>query len=151
MIIPKVFCFSMLVLLTPSVGAELDDFPFQSGEQAQRFKQLVKELRCLVCQNQSLADSNAALAQDLRTELYQQILRGHSDDQIIMFMTKRYGDFILYRPRFNVGTLFLWLAPLLFLMAGIAGLFRFARKPQPPITQPTEAELQAIRNLLDLR
>jgi len=140
------------MLLMVAARAEIVDFPFQSEEQEQRFKHLAGELRCLVCQNQSLADSNAALAQDLRNELYQQVLNNHSNDQIIGFMTRRYGEFILYRPRFNASTFFLWSVPALLFIIGLLGLFHFARvHARPPPRQAAEPELRAIHDLLEER
>ncbi len=140
------------MLLMVAARAEIVDFPFQSEEQEQRFRHLAGELRCLVCQNQSLADSNAELAQDLRNELYQQVLNDDSNDQIIDFMTRRYGEFILYRPRFNASTFFLWSVPVLLVIIGLLGLFHFARvHARPPPQQSADSELQAIHNLLEQR
>ncbi|MGB1800906.1 MAG: cytochrome c-type biogenesis protein [Gammaproteobacteria bacterium] len=144
----KVFLF-LLLFFSNSVFAEIAGFPFESEAEEQRFRDLSAELRCLVCQNQSLADSNAGLAQDLRTELYEQVLTGNSEDQIINFMTERYGDFILYKPRFAAKNLLLWLGPFLLFIVGIFCLFRFSRlKSQAQQNQATEEELQKIRELL---
>jgi cytochrome c-type biogenesis protein CcmH len=80
---------------------------------------LAEQLRCLVCQNQSIAESNAELAVDLRKQINEQIAGGRSDSEILRFMVERYGDFVLYRPPFNAATLVLWLGPALLLLAGI--------------------------------
>jgi cytochrome c-type biogenesis protein CcmH len=141
------FCF-LLFLALPGF-AEIAGFPFETDVQEQRFRDLAAELRCLVCQNQSLADSNAGLAQDLRSELYQQILQGNSKAQIVNFMTERYGDFILYKPRFSAKTLLLWLAPILLFIIGIFCLIRFSKiRKQVHHTPATEEELQKIHALL---
>ena len=138
------------VLFTAAVYAEIAGYPFETEQQEQRFRELSAELRCLVCQNQSLADSNAGLAQDLRTELYEQVLNGHSRDEIVSFMTDRYGEFILYKPRFNSGTLLLWLTPFLFFIIAITFLLRFSRKSdQTGETPVSEEELKQVRALLD--
>ena len=91
---------------------------FESAEQEARFNQLTAELRCLVCQNQNLADSDAPLAQDLRREIYDMMMAGQTDEQIKTFMVDRYGDFVLYRPPVQGNTLALWLLPLVLLAVG---------------------------------
>lgn len=88
-----------------------------------RVQKLSAELRCLVCQNQSLADSHADLALDLKRQVREQIQQGASDAQVIAFMTERYGDFVLYRPPFKATTLLLWLGPALLLLGGLGALF----------------------------
>jgi cytochrome c-type biogenesis protein CcmH len=92
---------------------------FDDPAQQQRYEQLIRELRCLVCQNQSIADSNATLASDLRREVRDMIQGGSSDDEIRAFMTERYGDFVLYEPPMAPRTWLLWLAPALLLLGGI--------------------------------
>jgi cytochrome c-type biogenesis protein CcmH len=83
---------------------------------------LAGELRCLVCQNQSLADSHAPLALDLRDQIHQQLAQGRSEKQVVEFMVQRYGDFVLYEPPLNASTALLWFGPVLLLAAGIAAL-----------------------------
>jgi cytochrome c-type biogenesis protein CcmH len=87
-----------------------------------RMKKMAAELRCLVCQNQSLADSNADLAVDLRNQVREQMLEGRSDAEIRSWLTQRYGDFVLYRPPLKSSTMVLWLGPLALLVAAIAAL-----------------------------
>ena len=89
---------------------------------------LAEELRCLVCQNQSLADSHAPLALDLRQQIHQQLAQGRSEQQVVEFMVQRYGDFVLYEPPLNAGTALLWFGPLLLLAAGLAALRGFWRR-----------------------
>lgn len=101
---------------------------FDNPEQEQRFQDLTEELRCLVCQNQNLADSDAPLAQDLRKEIHEMLLAGRSDDEIRSFLVDRYGDFVLYRPAIGGNTLLLWLTPaLLFLGGGVVVVFAVRR------------------------
>ena len=125
-----VFCLFLLVsaaLTAPPVQAVLEPLKFQSSSQESRYKALIAELRCLVCQNQNLADSNAELARDLRLLTYNMILSGSSDSEIVQFMVSRYGDFVLYRPLFKPKTALLWLAPLILLAGGCFVLFRILR------------------------
>ena len=103
--------------------AATDLYTFSTPQQRARFEKLTAELRCLVCQNQSLADSNAAIAQDLRREVAILINQHESDEQVVKFLVQRYGDFILYKPAFSKTTYFLWLAPLFFLIIGFLVLF----------------------------
>ena len=91
---------------------------FETQQQEDRFKQLTLELRCLVCQNQNLADSDAQLAHDLRAEVHEMLLAGKTNDEIKQFMVERYGDFVLYRPPVQTNTYLLWLAPIVLLLIG---------------------------------
>lgn len=109
-------------------GVEVNEF--DNKEDEQQFKVLVNELRCLVCQNQNLADSNAELAQDLRKEVYQMIKAGQSKDEIVAFMVARYGDFVLYKPPFKAQTYILWVGPFVFLLLAFIILFSFIKNKQ---------------------
>ena len=91
---------------------------FENQQQQDRFDKLTLELRCLVCQNQNLADSDAPLAHDLRREVHEMLITGKSNDEIKDFLVTRYGDFVLYRPPVQKNTYLLWLAPLIMLLAG---------------------------------
>lgn len=114
-----------------------------------RVMALSAELRCLVCQNQSLADSNAPLAVDLRNQVREKMRAGMSEDEIVDFMVARYGDFVLFRPPFKLTTALLWLGPLLLLVAGIAALlYRLTRRREEPAIQLTETERERARALL---
>jgi cytochrome c-type biogenesis protein CcmH len=118
---------------------------------AKRAVELAAELRCLVCQNQSIAESNAELAKDLRRQIDEQIQRGRSDKEIIDYMVERYGDFVLYRPPFKVQTVLLWLGPALLAIAGFGLLGRTLRerrrRAQPAAL--TVAERAEAERLLD--
>ncbi len=116
---------------------------------AARAVQLANELRCLVCQNQSIAESNAELAVDLRRQIREQIAAGRSDDEIVDFMVSRYGDFVLYRPPFKATTLLLWIGPLLLVLAGfwtLARALRARRQAQapPPLTPEERARAERL-------
>ena len=99
-------------------------YPLDTPKQTVQFQALLRELRCLVCQNQDLADSNAPLAKDLRDEVYNLVKAGQSDDEIVRYLTERYGDFILFRPPVKAITWLLWGAPLFFLSIGMMLLWR---------------------------
>ena len=114
--------------LASSVNAADDPLEFTDLAQEQRYMALIEGLRCLVCQNQSLADSNADLAQDLRQEVYRLSMEGDNNEDIIKYLVARYGDFILYRPPFKSTTYLLWLAPIIFLIIGIWITIAFTRK-----------------------
>jgi cytochrome c-type biogenesis protein CcmH len=115
-----------------------------------RLKRLESTLRCLVCQNQTLADSDAPLAADLRTEIRELAARGRSDEDIRRFLVARYGDFVLYDPPFKTVTLLLWLGPFLLLVLG-AFVWRrvMRRRAQPPADAPSDAATAQARAMLD--
>ncbi len=115
-----------------------------------RLLHIAEEVRCLVCQNESLAASQADLANDLRREIRAQIRQGKTDAQIMDFLVGRYGDFVRYRPPFNATTLLLWAGPFVALALGLAGLLRFLRRRQAAAPVPlTEDEQRRAAALLD--
>ncbi|HZM34089.1 MAG TPA: cytochrome c-type biogenesis protein [Burkholderiales bacterium] len=116
----------------------------QDPELEKRVSALSHELRCLVCQNQTIAESNAPLAVDLRNQVREQLAAGRSEQDVIEFLVARYGDFVLYRPPFKAATLFLWIGPFLFLILGSLVLYRrVRRRPEPPALSPAERERAA--------
>jgi cytochrome c-type biogenesis protein CcmH len=114
-----------------------------------RYHALIQELRCLVCQNQSIADSNAPLAEDLRVQVRKQIDAGRSDEEIIAYVTERYGDFVRYRPAFVARTWLLWLAPFVLVLAGAAAVVVHTRRSRASAAAPADPE--ALRRLLSER
>jgi len=116
----------MLLPLVASAGIEIHKF--SSPEHEKTYKQLVYELRCLVCQNQNLADSHAELAADLREEVFEMVEQGKSRKEIKDFMVARYGDFVLYKPPVQANTSLLWAGPFLILLGGIAIAIVFIRR-----------------------
>lgn len=118
----------MLLLLPLLAQAGIEAIEFDDPEKEARYKQLVDELRCLVCQNQNLAASNAELAQDMRRKTYQMVQSGASKQDVADYMVKRYGDFVLYRPPFQSSTLLLWVGPFVILAGGVLILIVFIRK-----------------------
>ncbi len=107
----------MVLLLSLSVLAQ-EPMVFENQQRQDRFDRLTRELRCLVCQNQNLAVSDAPLAHDLRREVHTMILAGQSESEIKQFLVQRYGDFVLYRPPVQNNTYLLWLMPLILLLGG---------------------------------
>jgi cytochrome c-type biogenesis protein CcmH len=135
-----VFC--LLGWLAP-VQASIEAYQFESAEMEADYNQLVNELRCLVCQNQNLAGSDADLARDLRRETYDMLNEGKSQQQVIDFMVERYGDFVLYRPQFKSTTYLLWLGPFLLLLCVLVFLVRrllTAAKPEVDVEAVARAK-----------
>ncbi len=116
----------------------------------QRMVKITEELRCLVCQNESLAGSQADLAKDLRQEVRELIKSGKTDDEVKEFLVSRYGDFVLYRPQVKPVTYLLWGGPFLLLIAGILALMRYLRRRNRQLTEAplTEEERQRAEALL---
>ena len=102
----------------------------------QRIRQLEEKLRCLVCQNQSLADSNAELAEDLRGQVRAQVKAGKTDEQIVAYLVERYGDFVLYEPPFKATTALLWVGPFVLLAGGVAALLLVLRRRRSAAEAP---------------
>ena len=117
----------------------LETFTFTTPDEEQRFKDVIEELRCLVCQNQSLIDSDAELAHDLRAEVYGMMQAGNSDAQIIDFLVERYGDFVLYSPPVKPSTWLIWFGPFVLLLVAILLLVRSLRRQQ----RSTRADISA--------
>jgi cytochrome c-type biogenesis protein CcmH len=141
----------VIILLIPSLAAAEEARPLADNPQVEaRLKHLAVELRCLVCQNQTLADSNAPLAEDLRREVREMITKGMSDREIIDFLVQRYGDFVLYRPPWKATTTLLWLGPFLLLVAGATALVLALRRRQRKLADVTlsEAEHNRVEQLL---
>ena len=130
----------LLVSMTSIANATpVDTYEFKSVDNQKRALSLAHSLRCPQCQNQNLIDSNSPVAQDLRLEVYQMVDEGKGDDEIVEFMTSRYGEFVLYKPRMEAKTYALWLGPIaLLLFGGLIGFF-FIRKQR--ITEATNQEL----------
>lgn len=123
-------CFSLLfIAMLSNICLALDERePFADPERQALYEELNNEIRCLVCQNQAIADSNAPLAADLRREVWEMVDAGRNELEIKQFLTERYGDFVLYKPRFGGPAAVLWAAPLLFLAIGAYVLWRILRR-----------------------
>jgi cytochrome c-type biogenesis protein CcmH len=120
-------CFGFLVLAAHVAAQEAKPLA-EDPELEKRVMSLSQELRCLVCQNETLADSRADLAMDLRREIREQMKAGKSDKEIIAFLTARYGDFVLYRPPVKPTTYLLWFGPFLLMIIGLVVLYRYLKQ-----------------------
>ena len=119
----------------------------QESDLDRRVAELSQELRCLVCQNQTLAESNAPLAVDLRNQVREQLAAGKTEQDVIDFMVARYGDFVLYRPPFKASTLFLWVGPFVFLLLGAWLLVRRVGRRAPEVSLSDEDRARAAKLL----
>ncbi|MFW5927165.1 MAG: cytochrome c-type biogenesis protein [Wenzhouxiangella sp.] len=125
----SVLAFVFALCLAPAaLGSAIEPYDFDNELQEKRFRELAGELRCTVCQNQSLADSDAPLAQDLRDQLFEMLQQGRSDTEIRQYMVDRYGDYVLYRPPVAGHTMLLWGGPLLLLAIGLTAGIIIVRK-----------------------
>jgi len=140
----------VLLLWVPlNLGAQTAQPTPEDPVANKRAVQLAEQLRCLVCQNQSLADSNAALAVDLRGQIREQIAQGRSNDEIVDYMVSRYGDFVLYRPPLKASTWLLWFGPPLVLLVGFVMLMRTVRErreriEREPLSASEHAEAEHL-------
>lgn len=139
-----------LMIFSGGVCAQHPLFSFDNPDQEQRFLQLTKELRCLVCQNQSLGDSKAGLADDLRKEVFRLLKEGASDPEIVDFLVKRYGEFVLYKPQVKPATYALWYGPAALLMIGALTLFiLIRRRAKAVVIAPSGPQAEQVRRFLD--
>ena len=142
-IIAATFLFS----LTPAFAVLPDEILDDAGLEA-RAREISKELRCVVCQNQTIDDSNAPLARDMRLLVRERLAAGDTDEEVKAYLVDRYGDFVLMRPPVKTRTLFLWLGPLLFVSAGFLGFGLYLRnarhKAIADVTPLTDAEKAAL-------
>lgn len=132
----RILLLALLLVFVAPVSAQVTDrrpLQFQDAVEEARFRSLTDELRCVMCQNQSLADSDAQIAVDLRREILQLIRDGRSDSEIREFLVDRYGEFVLYRPGISPATWLLWFGPLFVLAAGGWLVWRATRgRPEAP-------------------
>lgn len=126
--IKKWILFVMIFFLFFSqIAFSGDIYPFETQKQQKQFNTLIGKLRCLVCQNENLASSNAPLALDLRKQIYLMVKQGNSSKTIIEYLVHRYGNFILFQPPMNKETLFLWLFPFFMMLLGFLILYRISK------------------------
>lgn len=139
-----------LALLSLPTWAVIETYQFDTDLQRQRYNAFIEELRCPKCQNQNLSGSDSAISQDLRRQLHAMIMDGKSDIEITQYMVDRYGEFILYRPRFNAATALLWLLPLGLLLGGAAiWLLMSSRRNRPVSPGPlSEGDREQLAQLL---
>ncbi|PSO32047.1 cytochrome c-type biogenesis protein [Bradyrhizobium sp. MOS002] len=143
---------ALMLLALPAAHAVQPDEIMSDPAKESRARDLSRELRCMVCQNQSIDDSDAPLARDLRLLVRERIAAGDSNSQVLDFLVARYGEFVLLKPRFERQNMLLWLlAPLLLIGGGLALWLQFRRRsrngadvPAPPLTPDEEARLAAL-------
>ncbi len=149
--LPILICSIILVYSAPDSHAiDKNPIEFTKPQQETRYQTLIEELRCVVCQNQSIADSNAELAQDMRELIRKQIIEGKTDQQITEFLVDRYGDFVLYTPPLKPTTYLLWLGPLVLLIIAVLTLLYWVRRhvqTTPHSTSLTEEEHHQLQQL----
>jgi cytochrome c-type biogenesis protein CcmH len=127
--VKRLLIFAAALLLTGSSALAIDvGQSFDDPELQTRYEKIIAEVRCLKCQNQTIKDSNAFLASDLRREIRRLLEEGKTDEEVYDFLVARYGDFALYRPRTSGRTLILWIAPMLFLLFGAFALWRVVQR-----------------------
>ena len=140
----------LLIAAAMPATAAVEIHDFDSPAEEARYKRLVAELRCTVCQNQNLADSNAELARDLRNKVYTMIRDGKTDEDIYAFMVQRYGNYILYRPPLKTSTALLWIGPFLIMGVGVAVLLNVVRRRRRMAAEAVEEDrLARARELLE--
>ena len=132
-----------------AIAAPIETFKFDSPDTEKVFHKLSEELRCLVCQNQNIAESNADLAKDLRLEMYNMLTDGKTEDEIVDFMVQRYGDYVLYRPPFKPMTWLLWFGPLIVFVIGLIFAIRFMRSQssEPSQESLSEEDIERVKSL----
>ncbi len=146
-----VMVVAMMALATSAFAVNPDEM-LKDPAQEHRARELGKDLRCLVCQNQSIDDSDADLAKDLRVIVRERIASGDSDDQVRKFVVDRYGDYVLLKPPFKGTTLVLWVGPFVLFAAGLAVVFGFYRRrrtaaaapPPPPLSAEEKRRLDKL-------
>ena len=141
-----------LLLSATSPAVTFKPLEFETDAEREKYRGLTEELRCLVCQNQNLAESDAELAGDLRNEVYRMVRAGASDDEVVDFMVDRYGDFVLYRPPLRASTVLLWVGPFVLAGGGIVLLVGHLRRRNRVVRNDaplSEAERTALERLVD--
>lgn len=144
----RAFVLVLAFVIASTAYGVIEVREFDDPEKQALYEELIDELRCLVCQNQNLAASNADLARDLRRQAYEMIDQGAGKDEVVDYMVARYGDFVLYRPPFKPITLLLWLGPFLFLAAGLIVVVVVARR-RAAAEELSDDERRKARRLLE--
>ena len=141
------FLLLSLLLFSLPLHAAIEAYEFETAQMEADYTKLIHELRCLVCQNQNLSGSNSDLAKDLRKQTHEMLSQGNTPDQVVKYMTDRYGDFVLYRPPLKTGTLLLWFGPFLLLALVLLLVIKAMRKRQT-LAPPKSDALQRAQQLL---
>ena len=144
------FIISLLLIgqifLVPVSAVQIEFHTFENKKQEQLYLDLIAELRCVKCQNQNLAESNAELARDMRDKAYEMVSKGKSRSDVVNYMTARYGDFVLYKPPFKSKTLLLWIGPPILLLFSLFLLLKIIRgQSAPKNKQLSESDRESVR------
>ena len=144
-VMAALFCWVLLI----NGAYAVEEVELKSLDDEPRFNELANELRCMVCQNQTIADSNAELARDFRNQVKEKINQGQSNEEIRDYMIARYGDYILYRPPFNLATALLWIGPFLLVIIGFFIVLKIVRRSSKkdgdaPLDAKQQAKLKAM-------
>jgi cytochrome c-type biogenesis protein CcmH len=137
-------CLSVTIVYAVDIPLEFED-----TAQQQRYQQLLDELRCLVCQNQTLADSHADLAQDLRSQVFSMVSEGQTNQAIVDYLVTRYGNFVLYRPPLNAYTALLWFGPFILLIFAFIVVYRLAKSKKVGDVKLNQEDHLAASKLLN--
>jgi cytochrome c-type biogenesis protein CcmH len=141
-----VLCLSFFALTSQAV-VDGHKYPFDNEIDKERFEILAEELRCPKCQNQNLADSNAPVASDLRDKVYELMIEGQTDDEIVDYLVARYGDFVRYNPPVQQNTFFLWFGPGVMVLIGLMVIINLSRsgKKSQPLSDEEIVKLAALK------
>jgi cytochrome c-type biogenesis protein CcmH len=148
-----IFMSLMLSITALAQDPSQQIYSFESPVLQQRFENITHELRCLVCQNESIAESTAPLAKDLRDEVYRKMQEGYSDSEVKDYLVDRYGEFVLFKPAFSISNLALWTFPFLLLIAGLLILFLFSGRKrtdgQPRLSDKDQQKIDELMGAKD--
>lgn len=148
-LIPHLFLFFVLLFAGSAQAVKIEFHSFENKQQEDLYLQLIAELRCVKCQNQNLAESNAELAKDMREKAYDMVIKGGTRQDVVKYMTDRYGDFVLYKPPFIFKTVLLWVGPAVFLILSLFMLLKLIKKQQKePLEALSTTDRDAMRELL---
>ena len=149
MIIRLCHLILLLIIALPLSAEIVDTWQFKNADNHDRAVNLAKQLRCPQCQNQNLVESTSPIARDLRLEVYRMVDEGKSDDDIVSFMTSRFGDFVLYKPRLNLQTALLWFSPFILLLGAFWGIWRYLRKEHLPAVSLSDEQKNQLAEILE--
>ncbi len=144
----RIFFLLGLMALGNTSLAAIDAYSFPNDEMRDRYKELVDELRCPQCLNTNIAGSDAMIAKDLRREVHRLLLEGKSNEEILDYMHKRYGDFILYEPRLNMRTVLLWFGPAVLLVIAVIAFVRLVKRRTSETAELTQTDEERLQKLL---
>lgn len=139
----------LLGINSVAYAVQIEFHTFENPQRERLYLDLIAELRCVKCQNQNLAESDAELAKDMRDKTYEMITKGKSRDDVVNYMTARYGDFVLYKPPFKTKTFLLWVGPPLLLVFSLFFILRIVRQqPEKAVEKLNDDDRESIRNML---